>query len=132
GLEGLVLANGTNNVTLTNGLTAGTSVGYFAVTGGAGNDTVDASAVSNSIPVYFFSQGGSDTFNGGNGGDAAVFAAADVAAATIAGGAGLDTLVLNTAGTVAAADFTNVSHIDFLALSTGAPTNLPPSNTQVG
>jgi Ca2+-binding RTX toxin-like protein len=42
GLEALVLNPGGNNVTLTDGMVAGTSVGYFTVHGGAGDDTVDA------------------------------------------------------------------------------------------
>src|SRR5439155_1569025 len=112
-IEELLLPSAGNSVvTLTNGLVAGTSIGYFAVGDGPGDDTVDASAISNSIPIAFFSNGGSDTFQGGNGNDAIFFAAADLPSATIVGGAGFDNLYLTTAGTVAAAAFANVTGIE--------------------
>ena len=43
GVEQLILSSAGNDVTLTNGLVAGTSTGNFRVEGGAGNDIVDAS-----------------------------------------------------------------------------------------
>ena len=45
---------------------------------GTGNDTVDASGVTNGAPVIFFSAGGNDTLRGGNGPDSFVFAASDL------------------------------------------------------
>src|SRR3954463_9657057 len=41
-IEQLYLSSAGNNVTLTNGLVAGSSLGYFAVADGGGDDTVDA------------------------------------------------------------------------------------------
>jgi len=51
GVEQLILSSAGNDVTLTNGLVAGTSTGNFRVEGGAGDDTVDASAITNFTPV---------------------------------------------------------------------------------
>src|SRR5262249_54442184 len=48
-MEELDLASGGNNVTLTNGLVAGSSLGssLFVVVDGTGNDTVDGSGINN-------------------------------------------------------------------------------------
>ena len=69
-VEELLLSSEGNGVTLTNGVIAGSSIGYFAVVDGAGNDTVDASGVTNNVAVAFFASSGNDTFKGGNGNDA--------------------------------------------------------------
>src|SRR5262245_22954535 len=50
-IEHLFLSAAGNNVTLTSGLVAGSSAGSFVVVGGAGNDTVDASGVTNGMPI---------------------------------------------------------------------------------
>src|SRR5262245_51999883 len=48
-IERLVLPDGTNNITLTNGLVNGTNLagGIFQVVGGTGGDTVDGSGINN-------------------------------------------------------------------------------------
>jgi hypothetical protein len=120
GLEAMTLNGGGNDVTLTDGLIAGTSVGYFTIYDSANADTVDASGVSNGIGITIFSQGGADIFKGGNGNDAFWFNAADLTSAdTVSGGAGFDTLNFATAGTVAAAAFTNVSGLEAMRLRVG-------------
>jgi hypothetical protein len=119
-LEAMTLNGGGNNVTLTNGLVAGTSVGYFTVYDSATNDTVDASGVTNGVGITIFSQGGTDTFKGGNGNESFWVNAADLTSAdTIDGGAGFDTLNFATTGTVAAAAFTNVSNLEAMRLRVG-------------
>jgi hypothetical protein len=126
GIEGLVLANGTNSVTLTNGLVDNPSIGYVAVAGGTGDDTVDASSVSNGTPIAFFgSGGGNDTFTGGNGNDSFLFASGQLTAADIvSGGGGSDTLWITTAGTTNAAALTHVSGIEGVFLQHGGTFNL--------
>jgi hypothetical protein len=118
GIEGLVLNSGGNTVTLTNSLDTGASVGYLTVAGGAGNDTVDASGVSNAIPIVFFANGGTDTFLGANGNDTVVIATADLTTATLQGGTGFDNLYLSTAGTVTVAA-ANVTGFEGLVLASG-------------
>lgn len=119
-VEELLLSSGGNDVTLTNGVIAGSSIGYFAVVDGAGNDTVDASGVTNNVAVAFFASSGSDTFKGGNGNDAFAFNPANLTSAdTVQGGAGVDNLYLNAAGTLAAGAFTNVTGIEGLVLANG-------------
>jgi hypothetical protein len=137
GIEGLILANGTNNVTLTNGLVAGTSAGYFVVAGGAGNDTIDASGVTNGTPLAFFASTGNDSFRGGNGPNGYVFTAADLTSAdTVQGGSGVDNLFISTAGTVGAAAFAQVTNIEALVLANGTNnvtlTNSLVAGTSIG
>jgi hypothetical protein len=121
GTEAIVLADGVNHVTLTNGLVAGTSIGYFAVAGGSGNDTVDASGVSNATPIAFFgSAGGNDTFTGGNGNDSFLFAADQLGASdTVSGGGGSDTLWITTAGIIDTATLSGVSGMEGVLLQNG-------------
>ena len=119
GIETLYLNTAGNNVTLTNGLVAGASAGSFGVVGGAGNDTVDASGVTNGMPIVFSGNGGSDTFVGSSGVNIAYFNASDLTAAdTVTGGVGTDTIAIASAGTLAASAFTNVTGIEALYLNT--------------
>ncbi len=120
GFEGLVLSGLGNNVTLTNGLVAGSNNGVFAVADGAGNDTVDASGVTNASSVVIFASSGADTFKGGNGLNGYSFAVADLTSAdTVVGGSAVDNLVFTTAGTLAASAFTNVTGIETIQLANG-------------
>ena len=114
GIEGLVLANGTNNITLADSIDTGSSIGYLAVLGGTGNDTVDGSGITNNIPIAFFgTTGGNDTFTGGNGNDSFLFAAGTLNLNDfVAGGSGSDTLWMTTAGTVNTGDLIGVSGIE--------------------
>src|SRR6478735_8605561 len=98
-IEGLVLNAGGSDVTLTNSLVAGTSTGFFWILGGAGSDTVDASAISNGTAVSFIAGSGADTFKGGNGRNDSVFAADELTSAdTVTGGSAIDTLYFLTPG----------------------------------
>src|SRR5262245_55245081 len=90
-VEQLVLANGPNSVTLTNGLVAGTSVagGLVQVVGGSDVDRIDGSAISNGIGLVAVGQDGDDTLTGGTGDDLLDGGAGDD---RLEGGAGNDTL----------------------------------------
>ena len=108
-IEGLFLSSGGNDVTLTNGLLAGSSFGFFAVIDGGGSDVVDASAIT-ATPIVYYAAAGADTFKGGQANDVVFIAPANLSSAdTIQGGTGIDTFSFNAAGTVAASAFTNVT-----------------------
>jgi large repetitive protein len=137
GLEALVLSSGGNNVTLTNSLVAGNSSAGFAIGDRGGNDVVDASGITNNVPILFFAAGGNDTFTGGNGGDAFVFATADLTSGdTIQGGAGTDNLFIVTGGTLGTSSFSHVSGIEALVLygtdTTVTLTDAAVSGTSIG
>jgi len=121
GIDTLILNNGGNAVTLSNGLAAGADNGVFVVLGGTGSDTVNASAVT-ANRVVFEASSGDDSFTGGGGSDVAIFAADLSAADAFAGGAGFDILQLTTAGTIGAAAFTNFTGLDELFLTLGGNT----------
>jgi VCBS repeat-containing protein len=126
GIEAIVLANGVNNVTLTNSLVAGTSIGYFAVVGGNNNDAVDASGITNGTAIVFSgTAGGNDNFTGGNGSDSFQFAAGQLTSGdAVTGGGGADTLWMTTAGTTNTADLAGVSGIEGVYLQNGGTFHL--------
>jgi Ca2+-binding RTX toxin-like protein len=90
--------------------------GSFAVTGGAGNDTLSGGSQADSFDL---SLGGNDTVHAGDGADTINAGAALTAADTIDGGAGSDVLILNgdySAGlTLGAATMTAVETLRFTA-----------------
>src|SRR5262245_30285471 len=108
-IEQLNLSAAGNNITLTDGLVSGSSAGFFTIVDGGGDDVVDGSALFSTIPLVFAAAAGSDTFTGGAGNDAFIFAAADLTSSdTVQGGLGIDNLYFSTAGAVAPDAFTNV------------------------
>jgi len=121
-VEQLNLASDGNNLTLTNGLVAGTSVGYFAIVDGGGNDSIDASPIT-TRPIVFFAGTGSDAFKGGSGNDAVFIAPTDLSSADfLQGGPGADSLNLTAAGTVSASAFANVTGFEGLSLNSAGNT----------
>jgi Ca2+-binding RTX toxin-like protein len=128
GIEALTLSTGGNNVTLTNNLVAGSSIGAFAVAAQAGSNTADASGVTNNTNIIFIAGSGADTFQGGTGSDGYVFSAANLTSADIVqGGSGTDAIYLTTGGTVAASAFDNVTGVETLVL-TGGDSNVTLNN----
>ena len=120
GIEEMALSFAGNNVTLTNSLVGGSSVGAFAVAAQGGTNIVDASGVTNNISITFIGATGSDTFRGGSGSDEFIFDPANLTSAdTVQGGGGTDALLFRTGGTVAASAFTNVTGIETLILAGG-------------
>ncbi|MFN0263780.1 beta strand repeat-containing protein [Tepidamorphus sp. 3E244] len=121
---------GTNAITLTSGLLSNSSTGVFGITGGSGDDTIDASASGASDVVSVGLGGGIDTYMGGAASDfvnisISNFDGMDV----IATGAGHDTLVFQSGGTLSPWHFAQVSGIDAIVLQ--APTNLTLSDDVV-
>jgi Ca2+-binding RTX toxin-like protein len=97
-MDVLVLANGTNDVTLG-------SSGIMAVYGGTGNDDIDASAYATAVTLYGGegnTQSGADTLTGGSGGDwlqawTNTNPVLNTSDDTLTGGAGADRFVLGNA-----------------------------------
>jgi Ca2+-binding RTX toxin-like protein len=85
-VEAILLANGTNAVTLTNLLVSSAAGATLSVTGGTGNDVVNGAAVTTAANRLTLNGGaGADTLTGGAGAD------------TLTGGAGNDRFVYNAA-----------------------------------
>jgi Ca2+-binding RTX toxin-like protein len=92
--------------------------GANTVTGGAGADTITGGTGADVIT----GGGGADTLTGGSGNDTFKFAtAAQLAAATVAGGANTDTIEITGSGvTLADAGFDAVTGVEALTLGAGA------------
>ena len=121
GIDAITLNSAGNTVTITNAVVATADAGALAVIGGAGNDTVNASAAT--AMVNFRSNGGNDSFTGGSSNDTAFFGASDLTSGdTIVGGAAYDAIQFTSAGMVAATAFDNVSGVDALVLVNGGNT----------
>jgi hypothetical protein len=120
GIDELILNHGGSDVTLSDGVVAGSDNGVFVVFDGNGSDTVNAASVI-ADRVVFAASMGNDGFTGGGGSDVALWSPYDLNDAdTFAGGAGFDILQLTTAGTVAASAFANFTGVDELFLTASA------------
>ncbi|MEJ0075786.1 MAG: hypothetical protein WDO17_10115 [Alphaproteobacteria bacterium] len=118
GIEALLFSNAGNAVTLSNAFLAG--IGVMSVVGGVGNDTLDASGVTNGTRVAFSAMSGNDTFTGGNGSDYLSFAADQLTSADhITGGSNFDIIEFSTAGALSATAFNNVTGVDELIFNNG-------------
>lgn len=120
GIETFQLAAGGNAVTLND---AAVIQGFgLTVVGAGGNDTVDASRITDAFrPVWFQAGAGADTFLGGAGDDTATFAAEELTGADrVAGGGGQeDALTFTTAGVITADDLAQVTGIENFGLADG-------------
>ena len=123
GVETYSLANGgANSLTLTDANFDGVSGAAITVDGGNGGNTVNASALTGSNRVIVVGGAGKDIFTGGAGNDIFHFTVANLAASdTVKGGAGIDQLVMTTAGTVLAG---GVSAVETYALANGGANSL--------
>jgi|GEM_PF-3998709 len=122
-IEDVLLSSSGNVLTLTNAFVASADNGVMSVQSGNGNNTIDASGVTNGIRVAFYTGSGAETFAGGNGNDYLAFAAGSLTASDhIEGGANFDVIEFVTAGTISAGAFDNVSGIDLVMLSDGGNT----------
>jgi Ca2+-binding RTX toxin-like protein len=95
--------------------------GFFSVTGGAGNDTIDGgNTVGGSCDFFYLQRGGNDTVRGLDGGDNFVMGAAFTASDKIDGGADSDLVLLDgdySAGVTFNA--TTMRNVEFIAINPG-------------
>jgi Ca2+-binding RTX toxin-like protein len=122
GIEAIVLANGTNNLTVINAAVSSASNRILTVHGGSGDDTVNAGGVSSSLNRVIFRPGaGDDTLSGGAGNDIFYLVADYLTGSdTVAGGAGYDNIGFTAPGTISSVDLAHVSGIDGIVLANGA------------
>ncbi|WP_131819302.1 Ig-like domain-containing protein [Sphingomonas jatrophae] len=120
GIDQITFATGGLSVTLDNAVAAANGA-TLTMFGSAGNDSVDASAVTDTTRgINAVAGAGNDSFRGGLGADTFRFAAGDLTAADIVsggGGSAVDALQITTAGTVAAAALARVSGIEAVSLN---------------
>ena len=121
GIERYQLAAGGNAITLTNANFTGVTGAKILIKGGAGNDTVNASALTGKNAIDVTAGAGLDSFTGGAGSDVFRFGAADLNGDTIAGGAGRDLLLLTSANTGApvAGALAKMAGVETLQLAAG-------------
>ncbi len=117
GIERVILANGTNDITLSAAMGASAQGGLIQVFGTAGNDRVSATLLTGGARVDVTAGAGLDTLLGTAGNDTFRFAGADLAGDTVNGGAGYDNLVISTADVLSEADLALVSNIDQITLN---------------
>src|SRR5215213_6021325 len=130
-IEEVLLSNAGNSIALSNVFVAGADNGVMSIVDGTGNDTVNASGISNGRRIAFFTSSGNETFIGGNGSDYLAFHAGALTSGDhVTGGANFDIIEFDTAGTVAAGALTNVTGIDELILNAGG-TNVTLTNAMV-
>ncbi|MDH6268130.1 hypothetical protein M2360_003535 [Rhizobium sp. SG_E_25_P2] len=135
GIEHIRLANGGNNLTVTNALVGSAADDMLKVTGGSGNDVVNASGVTTTANrIQIIAGAGNDALTGGGGADSFSFAAKHLTGSDkVVGGEGgaVDQLVFSTAGAIAASDFAKVSGVEQIVLANGG-NSLTVTNALVG
>ena len=117
GVERLMLAEGSNSVTLANSNFANVAGGVITVFGKAGNDTIDGSGLTGTNRFDFRSGAGVDVLKGGAGADLFRFKVADLDGDTIAGGDGFDRLILLSGGEAASGALVNMTGVELVALA---------------
>jgi Ca2+-binding RTX toxin-like protein len=123
-VEQLSLAAATNSVALSDAVIASTDDNrLLTVFGNSGNDTIDASLVSNVLNRIAVTAGsGNDALSGGAGADLFIFTSADLTSLDqVNGGAGaaLDVLSFSSGGALASDALAQVSHIEQILLGGG-------------
>lgn len=120
GIESIALAPGGNSLFLSNANFVDVTGARITVFGGSGGDYIDASGLSAANSVDFRSGGGVDNLRGGAGADVFRFSAADLNGDILIGGAGVDQLVMRSAGTLGSDALNNMSGIETIVLAAGA------------
>ncbi len=128
GIPAFALASeAANSLTLANANFSGIGSGAIAITGGSNGNTVDASALTGSKRVTVSGGAGTDAFTGGAGADTFRFSIASLSSAnSVQGGGGVNSLVMTSAGAVAAS---GISGVENFVLANGATNGLTLTNT---
>lgn len=120
GIESVVMSVAGSTLILANAV-ASANAASLQIQTGAGNDIIDASAVTlTDHKLNVFGGTGDDSFTGGAGADTFRFDADQLTAAdSVSGGGGTvnDEVIIKTGGTVAASAFAHVTSIERLILS---------------
>ncbi|OYW82709.1 MAG: hypothetical protein B7Z20_13550, partial [Sphingobium sp. 32-64-5] len=124
GVERVLLAADGNAITLENANFTGVAGAKITVIGGAGAgaNTVNASALTGTNAIDVTAGGGLDVLRGGAGNDVFRFRAGDLAGDTVIGGnavTSIDTLIITTAGALAADALANVTGVETFRLAAG-------------
>ncbi|WP_439815493.1 beta strand repeat-containing protein [Zavarzinia sp. CC-PAN008] len=132
GIDQITLANGANNLILSNAQVGASDADTLTIRGGSGNDVVNGGAVLAANTLDITGMAGNDTLIGGAGADLfRVTTTSLTSADTITGGAGMDRLFFQNVGTVSSAMLSNVRGVDQILLSNGS-NNLTLNNAMVG
>ncbi|WP_439815494.1 beta strand repeat-containing protein [Zavarzinia sp. CC-PAN008] len=132
GIDQITLANGANNLILSNAQVGASDADTLTIRGGSGNDVVNGGAVLAANTLDITGMAGNDTLIGGAGADLfRVTTTSLTSADTINGGAGLDRLLFQNVGTISSAMLSNVRGVDLILLSNGS-NNLTLNNAMVG
>jgi Ca2+-binding RTX toxin-like protein len=133
GIERIAFAAAGNNLTARASVVSSAG-GRLEVGGGAGNDRLDGSGLTDpALRLSFSSGGGNDTFLGGAGADTVSLGIGGLNGAdSLSGGAGTDRLVLTTAGAVTAAALAGLSSIEEIAFAGLTPSSIEVTNAVAG
>ena len=132
GIEAIQFASGGNAIILRNGNFTDVAGGRITITGGAGADGVNASALGAANAIIVRAGGGADKLVGGAGGDVFIFKSADLTGDQVDGRGGADRLALADAGTVTAAELIGVRGIETFALASGGNAITMNNNNFIG
>lgn len=124
GVERIMLAAGQNSIALTDANIVGLANSRIEIWGQAGNDSVDASALSRAYGIDTRSGGGNDSLIGGAGTDIFRFNIADLNSSdSVSGGGWADQLILSGGGSLSANDLSGVRGVETVILW-GGPTQI--------
>ncbi|WP_298174206.1 calcium-binding protein [Novosphingobium sp.] len=123
GVENVTLSARGNGVTLVDGNFTGVAGRVISVTGGAGNDTVDASRLGAANGVTIAAGGGNDQLKGGAGADVFIFTGTNLTDADIVdGGAGADVLRFDRTTSLLGNSIRNVENLTYTGVGNLAMT----------
>lgn len=118
GVETIQFSKAGNTIALTNANFTGVLDNKVTVLGGAGNDTVDASALTGTKRIDVTAGLGTDVLKGGTGADAFRFTALGLTGSDqVSGGGGRDTLAFLTGGAFVTGALAQVTGVETLQLS---------------
>ena len=125
GVERFVLTNGANALTLHAANVLGIASGTIQIIGNAGNDTINAAALTGGVSKVDVTAGaGTDVILGSAGNDTFRFAAGELAGDQVNGAGGLDVVIVSGQDDLTAADLARVSNVERFTLGAGSRVTL--------